>query len=401
MIRSGALVAHMTSALVGALVGALVVLGAEGLTRTQVTGPAEKPSPSEPTAPAQAPPLPRPRGILLAWATDGGIPPSAERAVERLRGAGRATIVHGGLDWIRSSRLPDGSIVDAPRNGMLIPFEMAAVDPKEYATFVPPSDRDAILSLDRGEILLADTSAELRNGGAGLDLNLVGRTVRVAGVISDVATNGYEAIMATPPAAAWKRVDPFLLVHVRNAKRAPIERRVRRLLGPEQRLRIRFNDEQQFLRYGDAVHPQMIIKHEFGEWAGRPLADGRIAIDPRWQRQNIRTVRVPLLGPVQCHRSLIPQLRQALRDVVERDLGHFISSYSGCYNPRFLNFDPSAPISHHTWGIAIDINQHENPYGAEPNFPRKVVGVIEDWGFTWGGRWLKPDGMHFEWQQWP
>jgi hypothetical protein len=326
MIRSGALVAHMTSALVGALVGALVVLGAEGLTRTQVTGPAEKPSPSEPTAPAQAPPLPRPRGILLAWATDGGIPPSAERAVERLRGAGRATIVHGGLDWIRSSRLPDGSIVDAPRNGMLIPFEMAAVDPKEYATFVPPSDRDAILSLDRGEILLADTSAELRNGGAGLDLNLVGRTVRVAGVISDVATNGYEAIMATPPAAAWKRVDPFLLVHVRNAKRAPIERRVRRLLGPEQRLRIRFNDEQQFLRYGDAVHPQMIIKHEFGEWAGRPLADGHIAIDPRWQRQNIRTVRVPLLGPVQCHRSLIPQLRQALRDVVERDLGHFISS---------------------------------------------------------------------------
>jgi hypothetical protein len=401
MTRSRGVAAHMTSAVVGALVGALVVLGAEGLTRTQVVGPAKKERRPEPTAPARAQPLRRPRGILLAWATDGGIPASAERAVERLRGTGRATIVHAGLDWIRSSRLPDGSIVDSPRGGMLIPFEMAAVDPKEYATFVPPSDRDAVLSLDRGEILLAETSAELRNGRPGLELDLVGRTVRVAGVVSDVATNGYEAIMATPSARSWRRVDPFLLVHARNAKRAPVERRVGGLLRPEQRLRIRFNDEQQFLRYGDAVHPQMIIKREFGEWAGRPLPDGRIAIDPTWERQNIRTMRVPLLGSVRCHRSMIPQLKQALRDVVERGLGHFISSYSGCYNARFLNFSPDAPISHHAWGIAIDINQHENPYGAEPNFPRKVVAVIEDWGFTWGGRWLKPDGMHFEWQQWP
>jgi D-alanyl-D-alanine carboxypeptidase len=400
--RPRALATHAGSALLGMLVGAVVVLGADGLSRTQVVGTGNTGAPVQnPDPTPQSMRLRRPRGVLLAWATDGGIPAQAERAVERLPHVGRATIVRAGLDWISSSRLPDGTIVDSPPHGLLIPFEMAAVDPKEYATFVPPSERDAVLSLDPGEILLAQTSAQLRKGGAGLEIDLVGRSVRVAGVVSDAATNGYEAIMPAPSSSSWRRVDPFLLVHARNARRAPIEEHVRSLLRPEQRLRVRFNDEQPFMRYGDAVHPQMIIKREFGEFAGRPLPDGRIEMDPRWVRQNIRTVRVPLLGQVQCHRSLIPQLRQAMRSLADQGLGNFITSYNGCYNPRFLNYSLEAPISHHTWGMAIDINAGENPYGTEPNFPRKVVDAIEDWGFTWGGRWLKPDGMHFEWQKWP
>jgi D-alanyl-D-alanine carboxypeptidase len=27
--------------------------------------------------------------------------------------------------------------------------------------------------------------------------------------------------------------------------------------------------------------------------------------------------------------------------------------------------------------------------------------VFERWGFTWGGRWLVPDGMHFEFLRFP
>jgi hypothetical protein len=27
---------------------------------------------------------------------------------------------------------------------------------------------------------------------------------------------------------------------------------------------------------------------------------------------------------------------------------------------------------------------------------RRVVSIFERWSFTWGGRWLVPDGMHFE-----
>jgi hypothetical protein len=49
----------------------------------------------------------------------------------------------------------------------------------------------------------------------------------------------------------------------------------------------------------------------------------------------------------------------------------------------------------------LDINVAQNPYGAEPRMDRRVVEVFERWGFTWGGRWLVPDAMHFEFMRFP
>ena len=31
----------------------------------------------------------------------------------------------------------------------------------------------------------------------------------------------------------------------------------------------------------------------------------------------------------------------------------------------------------------------------------RVVEVMERWGFEWGGRWLVPDPMHFEFLRFP
>ena len=412
MTRNRALGGHFVWALVGVLVGALLVVGIDGLARTPMrgAGPSQPPttpaitnesdgqsSPHRVTSTSKS----RPKGIVLAWAP-GGIPHAAERAVELLPGVRRATTVFAGLDWIESARRPDGTKIPGPPKGMRIPFEVAAVRPRQYARFVPPSERGTLLALEPGRMLLAESSVDLRGGGAGMSLNLFGRRTRVSGVISDVATNGYEAIVATPPPASWDRVDRFLLVHNRNAKRAAIERAIRRHLEPGRALRIRVNDEQPFLRYGDAVHPQLVLKKEFGEFAARPLPDGRIEIDPEWQETYIRGARVPVLGEVTCHRALIPQLRRAMRAIQSGGLTHLIdrSGYGGCYGPRFINSDPGGRLSHHAWGIAFDINVPDNPFGAEPTLPARVVEAIERGGFTWGGRWLIPDGMHFEWQSW-
>jgi hypothetical protein len=57
---------------------------------------------------------------------------------------------------------------------------------------------------------------------------------------------------------------------------------------------------------------------------------------------------------------------------------------------------PTASISHHSWGAAVDINSLSNPYGAQPHQPPSLLSVMEANGFTWGGRWTVPDGMHFE-----
>jgi hypothetical protein len=58
--------------------------------------------------------------------------------------------------------------------------------------------------------------------------------------------------------------------------------------------------------------------------------------------------------------------------------------------------DPGPSIAHHAWGSAIDLNASANPQGLPPHQDRRLVSIFERWGFTWGGRWLVPDGMHFE-----
>jgi D-alanyl-D-alanine carboxypeptidase len=406
----GRLGAHAAAAIVGAIVGAVLVLAADGLTRTPAAGPragpVTSPSPPAPAVGLQRQPRSvsvsaRPRGTLLAWAP-GGLPPGIEGLVERVPKVKKATLVRAGLDWIHKTRAADGHVVDAPKALRAIPFEVAVVSPREYARFVPPSERAAITALKRNRLLLADTAAELRHGSVGMTIKLEGRTARVAGTISDVAANGYEAIMRPPVPRSWARVDEFLLVKNGGARRERIENVIRAHLSAGQRLQVRVNDEQPFLRYGDAVHPQMIIKKEFGEFSAIPQPDGHIAIDPRWVEANIRTGAVPVLGHVTCHRALFPQLRRALRSIKSAGLSHLVdpTSFGGCFGPRFINSDPDGRLSHHAWGIAFDINVAQNRYGAEPNMPRRIVDLIEDEGFTWGGRWIIPDGMHFEWQSW-
>jgi hypothetical protein len=147
----------------------------------------------------------------------------------------------------------------------------------------------------------------------------------------------------------------------------------------------------------------MIIKQSFGEFSARNPGDGTIAIDPRWVRQNIRTARVPILGEVTCHRALFPQLRLVLREIREEGLAHLIdpAAFAGCFSSRFINRDPSQRLSHHSWGIGLDVNAGDNPFGSDPNQDRRIVNAFELRGFVWGGRWAIPDGMHFEWRSFP
>jgi hypothetical protein len=170
-------------------------------------------------------------------------------------------------------------------------------------------------------------------------------------------------------------------------------------LASGQRVQIRTGRENPFMRYGDAVLPQMLVKDAFGEFAARPLTDGFIDIDPAWRRRHIVKRALPIVGVVTCHRDLFRQLSAALRQIKNDGLGHLIhpEQFEGCFSPRFISRNPAGNLSHHSWGMAIDINADENPFGNEPRMDDRIVSVFEKWGFTWGGDWIFPDGMHFEW----
>ncbi|HYZ46044.1 MAG TPA: M15 family metallopeptidase [Actinomycetota bacterium] len=392
-------------ALVGAIVGAVVVLGVDGLTRP--AGPVAKvPGPSGAALQTGPPERRYPRGdsrVLLAWSPEG-LPVHSENALEGLRGVREATTVVAGLDWLSRSRAPDGTLIDAPRKGYSIPLEVAVIEPGEYARFVPAAERDLVLSLRPGEILLAETEARLRGYGAGLVMKLRDRSLRVSAVVSDVATNGYEGLLAGKAPSSWTRADRFALVRLaRPPARHAVRARLLKLLGPGGLLRTRRREDTPFLRYGDAVQSQMVIKENFGEFAARPRPDGTIAIEPHWLRQNIRAQQMPVLGRVVCHRSLFPQLRQALREAVAKGFSYVVDTaeFGGCFSPRFINREPGGRLSHHAWGIAVDLNVSENAFGTKADQDARLVNTMERWGFTWGGRWIVPDGMHFEWNRWP
>lgn len=392
------------SAVAGAVAGASLVLGADALTRDG----AGAPRPDRPARPLQAAPPSSPRRgpvskVLLAWAP-GGLPAHSERALEEIPGVNDVTTVIAGLDWLQRSTGPDGAAIDAPPRGYAIPLEMAIVEPREYARFVPAPERDLVLSLKPGEVLLAETEAALRGAGEGVRLRLDDRTLTASAVVSDAATNGYEALLQGPVPAEWTRADRFVLVRLRRrGARAAVERKVRALVDPGIAVRVRSQKETPYLRYADAVQPQMILKANFGEFAARPLPDGTVEVDRRWVARNIRRASVPVLGEVACHRALFPQLRGALREIVADGIDYLVDpqQYAGCYSPRFIDRRPGGRLSHHAWGVALDLNYLDNAFGTRPDQDRRLVQALEEWGFTWGGRWLVPDGMHFEWTRWP
>jgi hypothetical protein len=134
----------------------------------------------------------------------------------------------------------------------------------------------------------------------------------------------------------------------------------------------------------------------FGAFSYRYFPDGTIQPDNRWVRENIRSATLPIMGRVTCHRLMIPQLRGALQDVVDAGLASTLSTYDGCYVPRFIERNPENSISLHTWGIAIDMDASTNYRGIEGTMHPEVVNIFKRWGFRWGGDWQYTDPMHFE-----
>ncbi len=127
-------------------------------------------------------------------------------------------------------------------------------------------------------------------------------------------------------------------------------------------------------------------------------SNGSVNPDSRWVAEYIRTETVPILGRVTCNKAMLPQLRAALQEVVERGLASKINrnQYGGCYVPRFIASDPSQGLSFHTWGTAIDLNVPGNLRGTVGEIDRQVVDIFIKWGFSWGGTWRYTDPMHFE-----
>ena len=161
-------------------------------------------------------------------------------------------------------------------------------------------------------------------------------------------------------------------------------------------MRFRAPGETPFLREGDAVLPQALIKDRFGEFAHRPAAGRDVEQDPAWVAEHIVTAEVPILGRIRCHRAFVTAFAGALSELRDEGLGYLLDrpGYAGCWAPRLV--DAGLPLSRHAWGVAFDINVIKNTAGRGSAQDPRLVAIMRRWGFTFGGSWLDPDPAHFE-----
>jgi hypothetical protein len=394
-VRSPVIPVALILGLVG---GGLIGFAAQGQPQPSVFRPPEVGTSPPPQTAVLTP------DTLLAW-TPGGLPAGLGAQVKNLRGVTQAVAVVSGTAWLTSSFSEDGTRVDSPPPGLAIPLEVAAANLADYQPFLSPSDRALLPALERGEAVLGASAATLRHLGTGGTLVFGTTRIRVAGILPDASIGAHEVFVSRSIAKAINvRTERYLLIDPGpNAIRRKITSGIRALLPKGLPLRVRGPGETPFFRQGDAVLPPVQLKLAFGEFAARPTADGFLSMDRAWVKSHITIASVPILGQVQCNRALIPQLLGALQEIERAGLAHLIDpgDYAGCYSGRFVNRNPEAGISHHAWGVALDINVSQNPFGGTPHQDPQIVAIFERWGFTWGGLWLVPDGMHFEFRSFP
>jgi hypothetical protein len=391
----------------GAMLAVLLVVGAIALVRTD-PGEAAHPSSRPPgqsvaagqrSAPSAVDDSAQMPGAWLAWIT-GSLPPDASVKAAATPALGTTVVVAGDTRWMTVSHDDSGAVVDRPTPPYEIPIDAFSVDPAGYAPFVPPNVRDQVTSaLRSGEAVLGTSSARLRHLGAGGSMTFGTRTVTVGAVVPDLVVGWSEMLVSRTVGRSLGIVDDrYLLALPSGQMSMPRFATIMRRIIPDTAIRMVPPGGSTYMRIASGVNPPIVMKETFGEFSAYPQSadPAYLNVDPAWYDANIVTRTVPILGPVTCNRRLFPMLIGALTDVEKAGLANELHVYSGCYAARTVARRPTAPPSQHAYGAAIDINAPENPYGAQPTMDPRIVRIFERWGFLWGGRFLTPDGMHFE-----
>lgn len=391
---------------------AVVVLGVAAVALTVLRPAADRESPAvaadeEPTETARAhefeaavPTGPEPPRYFLAW-TPGGLPFDFRDRVRTMRGLEATVVFAGDTAWLTRSLDRNGAVVDEPRPPYAFPIDAFAANPVEVAPFLPRQVRgDVVGALERGEAVLGARSATLRRIGVGGTLEFGDRAMRVGAVVPDELIGWSEVLVSREAGEPLGIVDDrYVWAFLEGKQRvAPFERTVRSLVPEDEPIRVVAPGGSRYMRVASGVHPPIVLKQSFGEFAAAvdPANPAMFEIDPRWTDEHLVTKRVPLLGKLTCHRVFMAGLLEAMRQVERAGLASSIHSTAGCFDARTVARSPTNPPSFHAYGAAVDINAPENPLGATPTMHPSVVEIFEGLGFTWGGDFLVPDGMHFE-----
>jgi hypothetical protein len=279
---------------------------------------------------------------------------------------------------------------------------VAAVDPAKYRRFTPVQSAQA-----------DDVWARVAGGEVAVDPALPKKVIDEGDLLalgdSDDAEKVHVGAFAPlskgiSAVVNYKRGDQLglpqdnaLLVSTGTFTPSALAKEMRSVLGDHASLTI-LALEFDVDGYQTAVLTGSSVASKVGSFSYTQGPNGTIRPDAAWVAEYIRTESVPILGNVTCNKGMLPQLRAALNEVVQRGLADKIhpGEYAGCYYPRYIGRNTANGLSLHSWGIALDLNVPGNQRGTVGEMDRTVVSIFKKWGFAWGGDWNYTDPMHFE-----
>ncbi len=351
-------------------------------TATRLWGPVELVSVSEPSALSSS----VERAVALAASGAGGV------AVP-----GRSAQV--GLVQVRRG----STVVQQPPAGYQIPMGLTVVPAEAAAAVMSPA---VAVVLAEGDVVLGATSAGLRGAQVGDVLELldpVGSAVPfvIGRIAADHEIGGAELVMRSEEAGRLGvTTNTRMIVYGFDSREA-----INAALAAQGLVRagVRIS------RSWDVPSPDSTLgiaatKAIGGEFAFRLRSDGEVSLEPSWVAAHISD-RIAYEGVrvrANCNNAIVAAIQGALNEVAATGLAGAIdtantNTFGGCFYPRLNRVTGNLGfLSRHSWGMALDMNTTQNPQGRAPRLDCGVVRIFRRWGFAWGGNFVNPDGMHFE-----
>ncbi|MGQ0678438.1 MAG: M15 family metallopeptidase [Actinomycetota bacterium] len=384
----------IVSGLALSLAGALMMLALVALRSHGVQAEAR----DVPLAPA-VPGRPNPGAFpVLTVFTDREALPALASAARQVPEVTAVAEFSSATRWLTMWNNEGDAPVFAPP-GQQIPVDIGSVDPAEYQQMVPEMQRRQLLDLPEGGALISRSAAKLRGIENTGTLRFGTTWINVVGVVDDELTRGHEVLVTHRTGAALavthNRYLEIALTSLNEAAAVMSELRKHVPAGVPAKIRGPLGSD---IGDGGGLLPLADIKTIFGEFPARLGTGMDIRIPQEWIDANTAVESVPLVGEFRCHKAMFPQIRGAVAAVEQAGLGPLIdgSDFGGCFSPRFIRAGREGGLSRHSWGAAIDFNVSGNLMGNAPTIDRRIVEIMEQWGFSWGGDWTEPDGMHFE-----
>jgi hypothetical protein len=260
-----------------------------------------------------------------------------------------------------------------------------------------------------GQVVMSETSASFSGAQAGDVLELVaadGSIMQfvVGRVAPDTEVGGTEVVMSTAQAdMLGATLGTSVLIYGQFIRGRLDAALAARGLSTDPKVRIR--------RSWDPPDPDATIgvartKKLLGELAYSVTAGDAVLVDDAWRAAFIPPTREPYPTGIraQCNNAIKADLTAALQEVVDTGLAGLIDAANanmagGCYGPRFSRIVGTqlGTLSRHTWAQALDTNTVSNCQGCVPQMDCRVVRIFRKHNFAWGGNFINPDGMHFEW----